>query len=189
MSRVAAAVVCTILLAGCPAEKPLATPEPRETASPSPTVAGQPGLPEAVAEVRAGILTAAAAGDYELLRAWLDPEVFLSDFGFGTEDEPDPIARWKEMGEKPLEIMAALLGMDYTEMDTNEGHLYQWPIYDAETKDIQEVRGSDREQFLTVMTRQELRRLVPDAEYGYIGPRLGILKDGTWWFFIMEPGP
>jgi hypothetical protein len=26
-------------------------------------------------------------------------------------------------------------------------------------------------------------------EYGYTSPRLGILEDGTWWFFILEGGP
>ena len=26
-------------------------------------------------------------------------------------------------------------------------------------------------------------------EYGYVNPRLGILADGTWWFFVLEGGP
>ena len=34
-----------------------------------------------------------------------------------------------------------------------------------------------------------LANVMPDAEYGYVGPKLGILKNGTWWFFILEPGP
>jgi hypothetical protein len=36
------------------------------------------------------------------------------------------------------------------------------------------------------MTEREFARLVP-YEYGYVGPRLGILADGTWWFFILNP--
>ncbi|MGH2806046.1 MAG: hypothetical protein ACRDKT_02100, partial [Actinomycetota bacterium] len=119
------------------------------------------------------------------LREWLEPNVFLSDFGFGF----DPTSRWERKGDAPLEIMAALLTMDYVESDTNEGHLFQWPVYDAETKSASDISPADRNKFLDVMTREEYRRLVPDAEYGYIGPKLGILKDGTWWFFIQEPGP
>jgi hypothetical protein len=26
-------------------------------------------------------------------------------------------------------------------------------------------------------------------EYGYTGPRLGILADGTWWFFLSGGAP
>jgi hypothetical protein len=26
-------------------------------------------------------------------------------------------------------------------------------------------------------------------DYGYTAPRLGILADGTWWFFVAEAGP
>ncbi len=85
--------------------------------------------------------------------------------------------------------MAALLNMRYVKRSTNEGRLYQWPIYDANTKSTRDIRPIDRKRFLAIMTRAQFRRLVPDAEYGYVGPRLGILKDGTWWFFLLEPGP
>ncbi|MGH2807332.1 MAG: hypothetical protein ACRDKT_08650, partial [Actinomycetota bacterium] len=60
-----------------------------------------------MAETRAGILAAAADRDYEALREWLEPNVFLSDFGFGI----DPTNRWEAKGDAPLEIMAALLAM------------------------------------------------------------------------------
>ena len=42
--------------------------------------------------------------------------------------------------------------------------------------------------FATVMSEGDLERLITD-EYGYTGPELGILKDGTWWFFLLEGGP
>jgi hypothetical protein len=134
-------------------------------------------------------LRAAEHEDYEMLRPLLDPKVFLSDFGFGTRDEPDPISRWAEMEEKPLETMAVLLDMQYTVEETNEGRLYRWPIYDAEYKTLGEMRVRDRRSFRSIMSKEELSRLISDAEYGYVGPRLGLLRDGTWWFFILEPGP
>jgi hypothetical protein len=149
-------------------------------------IATQRGLPPEVAEVRAGILGAAEHGRYEMLRPYLDPEVFLSDFGFGTRGEPDPIARWKALGPEPLEVMAALLAMGYEEMETNEGHLYEWPPYGPESHS-RDLRPRDRDRFLTIMSSPELRALF-GSETGYIGPRLGILRDGTWWFFILEPG-
>jgi hypothetical protein len=142
-------------------------------------------LPAAVADARDGILAAAADHDYEALREWLEPSVFLSDFGFGT----DPIDRWARRGDAPIEMMEALLGMRHETMPSNEGRLFKWPVYDAETKSLAAISARDRSAFLKVMTRAEFRRLVPNDEYGYTGPRFGILADGTWWFFIMRPGP
>ncbi len=175
--------------AACTSQEPLSDTSPPPTPSPSATVATQAGLPVEVAGVRAGILSAAENGDYEMLRPLLDPEVFLSDFGFGIADEPDPVARWAEMVEEPLAVMAAVLNMGYVEEDTNEGRLFRWPPYDAETSSLADISVRDRRLFLSAMSRTEFRRLIPNVEYGYVGPRLGILADGTWWFFILEPGP
>ncbi|MDQ3963686.1 MAG: hypothetical protein M3277_07225 [Actinomycetota bacterium] len=189
MSRSIGVLIVTGLLAACTADDPLRDSSPSAPPSSSATFAAQVGLTERAAEVRIGILNAAEHGDYEMLRPLLEPEVFLSDFGFGSHDEPDPITRWADMGDKPLRIMAALLQMSYEEEDTNEGRLFRWPIYDAETKALSDMSGRDRNVFRSLLTRSEFRRLVPDEEYGYVGPRLGILADGIWWFFILEPGP
>ena len=64
-------------------------------------------LPDPVAQTRAAILAAAKARDYDALEAVIDPEVFLSDAGFGV----DPVPHWRELGEAPLEAMETLLGM------------------------------------------------------------------------------
>lgn len=188
-----AIVVIVALLAACTPEEPPPEPvSPRLSPTPSPasaTIRPQPGLSEEAAEVRAQILAAAEHGDYELLRRVLDPEIFLSDFGFGTDAEPDPISRWAHMGPEPLQTMGALLQMDHRVQETNEGRLYRWPSYDENTQTMNEISARDRQLFRAVMTKRELRGLVPSEEYGYVGPRLGILDDGTWWFFILQGGP
>lgn len=123
-----------------------------------------------------------------MLRPLLDPGVFLSDFGFGA-DAPDPISRWQELGRDPLQMMAILLEMEHVVEETNEGVLYRWPTYDEETSSVDELRSTDKRAFRSVLSAREARRLVPDAEYGYVGPRLGILEDGTWWFFLLGGEP
>jgi hypothetical protein len=80
--------------------------------------------------------------------------------------------------------MAAVLRMPHVVRETNEGTLYQWPSYDANSR-ADDLSAEDRELFLTVMSKDELEQLIL-PELGYTGPRLGILADGTWWFFILK---
>ena len=136
-------------------------------------------------ETRDAILAAVDSGDYDALRPLIEAETFLSDFGFG--EEPDPAGRWEAMGSEPLETMGVLLRMSDVVRKTNEGTLHQWPSYDADSKPS-DLTAEDRQLFETVMSKHELEQALTD-EYGYIGPRLGILEDGTWWFFILEGGP
>jgi hypothetical protein len=159
--------------------------ETAPSASSGASEASAEGLPGPVAEKRAAILAAAESGDYGALRAEVKPEVFLSDFGFGSE--PDPAARWEEVGPEPLEIMGALLRMPHAVRETNEGTLYQWPIYDPNSH-AGDLSAGDRKLFLTIMSEDEVEDLIR-SEYGYTAPRLGILADGTWWFYILNRGP
>jgi hypothetical protein len=141
------------------------------------------GLPAPVSETRSAILAAAESGDYGPLQALVKPDVFLSDFGFGNE--PDPVGRWQELGPKPLETMGAVLRMPHAVRETNEGTLYQWPRFDANST-LQDLTGPERDLLLTFMTEDELTNaFLP--ELGYTGPRLGILANGNWWFLILEP--
>jgi hypothetical protein len=141
------------------------------------------GLPAPVSETRSSIVAAAESGDYGPLRALVKPDVFLSDFGFGTE--PDPVGRWQEMGPEPLETMGVLLGMPHAVRETNEGTLYEWPRFDTNSK-MEDLTGPERDVLLTFMTEDELiNAFLP--EYGYTGPSLGILANGNWWFLILEP--
>jgi hypothetical protein len=149
------------------------------------SVAPQPALPDPVSSKRAAILAAAEMGDYDRLRPLIDADVFLSDFGFGRER--DPTGRWQALGRRPLETMKVLLSMDYVVRETNEGTLYQWPRFGPDSS-ADDLSARERELFRTIMTPDELEALVL-PEYGYTAPRLGILAEGTWWFFIMESGP
>jgi hypothetical protein len=142
------------------------------------------GLPAAVEETRSAILAAAEKGDYNDLRAVVDPKVFLSDFGFGTGD---PVKRWQELGPNPLETMGVILRMSPSVRETNEGTLYQWPNYDPDSH-AGDLSAADRKLFRTIMSEEEVENLIL-PEVGYTSPRLGILTDGTWWFFIRESGP
>jgi hypothetical protein len=156
--------------------------EPTKTGFPaSSTVEGSGSF----SETRSAILAAVDNGDYAALRPLVEAEAFLSDFGFG--EEPDPVGRWEEMGPQPLETMGVVLRMRHVVRQTNEGTLYQWPSYDADS-DPDDLTPKDRDLFRTVLSEAELARLITD-EYGYTGPRLGILADGAWWFFLLEPGP
>lgn len=191
MNTTLAALLGAVLIIGActSATSPeAALPSPSTTNGPSVVERADKGFPSKVAEVRAAILLAAESGDYDMLRPLLDPEVFLSDFGFGP-DEPDPVSRWEAMGSQPLQMMSILLEMQHVVENTNEGVLYRWPTYDEETRSLSQLRDEDKRAFRSTIRSQDVRQLVPNAEYGYVGPRLGILADGTWWFFILEPGP
>jgi hypothetical protein len=143
------------------------------------------GLPEPVAKTRSAILAAAESGEYAPLREVVNPESFLSDFGFG--DEPDPVGRWEKMGPRLLETMATLLRMPHVVRETNEGTLYEWPRFNADSS-AGDVSAGEREALLTIMTEDELANaFLP--EYGYTGPHVGILADGDWWLFVSGGAP
>jgi hypothetical protein len=157
---------------------------PTDTAGATDTSAE--GLPGPVAATRATILGAAEDGDYDQLRSVLDQEVFLSDYGFGN-DQQDPIEAWSELGSRPLKTMSAVLRMRHVVRDTNEGTLYEWPRLNPDSEP-EDMTSAERELFLSFMSEAELEEAF-NPDYGYTAPRIGILADGTWWFFVAEPGP
>jgi hypothetical protein len=174
--------ILALVMPGCGSEK---SPSPGAAGSSGATGSAETsgeGLPAPVSETRSAILAAAESGDYEPLQALVEPDVFLSDFGFGNE--PDPVGRWQEIGPKPLETMGVVLHMPHAVRETNEGTLYQWPRFDANST-MEDLTGPERDLLLTFMTDDELTNaFLP--ELGYTAPRLGILADGNWWFFILE---
>ena len=177
-------LLAALTLASACGEEEKASPQaPAPTTSAAAT--SPPDVPPPVADTWQRIQDAIESGDYEQLQ-FLDRSVFLSDFGFGN-DQPDPIERWKDMGPEPLETMGAILRMPHAVKETNEGTLYQWPRFDPDLK-ADAIEPAEREAFLSFMSEDELvNAFIP--EYGYRGPRLGILADGTWWFFLSGGAP
>ena len=169
---------------GCGNEEAASPAAPAAPTSRTDTAAE--GLPAAVNDTRGAILAAAEAGDYAQLREVLDEEVFLSDYGFGSEQR-DPVSAWEEFGARPLQTMGALLRMRHFVRETNEGTLYQWPRLDPDSS-AEDMTSRERELFLSFMSEEELDEAF-NPDYGYTAPRLGILSDGTWWFFVADPGP
>lgn len=147
---------------------------------PVPTVEELPG---SVARTRAAILAAATAQDYDALEPLVDAEIFLSDAGFGV----DPVAYWRDLGTAPLEAMAVLLALPHTVRETNEGTLYQWPRFTADS-DPADMSAAERDALTTLLGESGLAASF-QAETGYVAPRLGVLADGTWWFFILDTAP
>lgn len=131
-----------------------------------------PGLPEAVAETRAAIMQAAETRDYDALPPLLNDE---------------QLAAWRTQGPKPLEIMDAVLRMPHQVRETNEGTLYQWPRL-GPNSEPGDMSDSERELFRRVMTDAEVESLI-NPDYGYTAPRLGVLADGRWWFFVLDRAP
>ena len=190
--RRVAAVLAIALLApvtACSGDDPASAPAeaPPETATATGSAAGAvptvEDVPDPVAQTHAAILAAAGAGDYDALEPLVDSETFLSDAGFGT----DPVAYWRGLGTAPLEAMAAVLALPHTVRETNEGTLYQWPRFTADS-DPAEMSAAEQDALRAILGERGLERAF-NAETGYVAPRLGILADGTWFFFVQNPAP
>ncbi len=134
------------------------------------------GLPAAVEETRAALLEAAETGDYEALTRYMS-DGFKYTFGVG---KPGGAADyWREQerrtGERPLEILAAILKMPYV---LSHGY-YVWPwAFTVESSDD-----------LSPHEVELLSPLGPPTHFfpegtGYLGWRAGIAPDGTWAFYV-----
>jgi hypothetical protein len=177
-----------VLFAGCGGREEAGSPQSstpsaiETSATTAPATTGE--LPEPAADTRSAILAAAAARDYDMLAPLLEPRLFLSDFGYGV----DPVAQWRDQGTEPLEAIETLLNMrPAAARETNEGRLYQWPRFTADS-DPGDMSPAEREALLSILGERELATaFLPET--GYTGPRIGILADGSWWFFLQESGP
>lgn len=167
--------------------------------SPEPTP--QPELPEAVAELRAQLIEAAVACDYEALAAIaVDAEHFNESFFIAPPDGTEGDARRAEFQEEaataellthwrraeaaghgPLRFLVELLNRPHAVNEDAEPSLFVWPsAFPYERWD--DVPTEDREA---------LRPLYDDdafedfAAFGsYQGYRVGITADGEWSFFV-----
>ena len=186
------ALVTLVLAAACTGDEPSTASEtstegPTETVlatDPRPELAPTvEELPDPVAETREAIQAAASALDYDALEQLVEAEGFLSDAGFGV----DPVTHWRELGTEPLKAMAVLLAMPHTVEETNEGTLYRWPRFTADSNP--EDMSTAEKDVLTSLLGESGLEAAFLPETGYTAPRLGILADGTWWFLILEAAP
>lgn len=186
------ALVALLLAVACTGDEPSSASETSTEGPAETVVATDPGpetapaveeLPDPVAQTREAILAAASAQDYDALEPLVEAESFLSDAGFGV----DPVTHWRELGTEPLEAMEVLLAMPHTVEETNEGTLYRWPKFTADS-DSEEMSAAEKDA-LTMLLGESGLEAAFQAETGYVAPRLGILADGTWWFFILEAAP
>jgi hypothetical protein len=161
MSKRVVALLALVLLAGCQND--------------------DAALPDPVSTTSAEILSAARERDYDALRPLIKPELFVSEY------MSDPVAAWRKLGDKPLRTMEVLLQMRHQVRETNEGTLYQWPRFGPNSKPG-DMSEDERRALRMIMSEAELRDAIL-PEQGYTAPRLGILADGTWWFFVLESGP
>jgi hypothetical protein len=153
-----------------------AVEQPTETVVPT-GPAPQEGLPPAVDDTRRALIRAAESRDYGALQKLIPKTGFTYTYGAGG----DPVAHWRELednGERPLETLAALLQLPYTEAQD----IYVWPwAYDL---DPAELTRREREM-LAAAGAATLDQLNQMAEFGhYLGWRVGIRPDGTWIFYV-----
>ena len=134
------------------------------------------GLPAAVEQTRAALVEAAEAGDDDALTPHMI-DGFRYTFGVG---KPGGAAEyWQELerttGERPLEILAAILKMPYV---LSHGY-YVWPwAYTVESSD--DLSPHEVELLAPLGAPG---RFFPEGT-GYLGWRAGIAPDGTWAFYV-----
>ncbi len=121
------------------------------------TVPAVEELPGPVAQTFAAIQLAASAQDYDALEPLVEAESFLSDAGFGV----DPVTHWRELGTEPLEAMAGLLAMPHTVEETNEGTLYRWPRFTADS-DPDDMSAAEKDALTMLLGESGLEPLSRD---------------------------
>lgn len=132
------------------------------------------GVPEAVEVKRAAIVEAARSGDEDAVAALAGAGFRYS---FGGPVEGGPAAYWRQSeaaGERPLEILAAILELPYT---LSQG-IYVWPF----AYDLTEDQLTAYETGLLNRLPEGVATFEPGG--GYFGWRAGIDPSGEWLFFV-----
>lgn len=141
-----------------------------------------PGLPDAVAETRREIATAAEACDFDQLNALarVGDEPFTFSFGGGG----NPASFWRRgerAGDEPLRFMAGVLRRPFETIETEGTRFYVWPsafAYDSWS----DVPADERDALRPLYGDQDFERF---SEFGgYFGYRVGIASSGEWMFFV-----
>lgn len=149
---------------------------------PPATAVGEPGPAEPIGDPvtarREAIRAAASRGDIDAVAALADDDTFTYSYG-ESGDFAGHLRRLEEAGERPLEVLAGLLGLPSTTAQ-GDPSLTVWPFaYDrryeslssAELTALEEVIGADA---------MEAYSQTGD----YLGWRVGIAADGDWVFYV-----
>ncbi len=146
---------------------------------------GDDTLPPVVAKMRADIIKAATAADYDALAELIDRNGKGVRYSFG--DGNDPIEAWRtaeQSGEnpKPLAALRLLLALQPGKQDLGGGSVqYAWPRAHAVDEPTDEML---REVAATgLYDLPTLQRMVQGGS-GYLGYRILITADGDWSAFV-----
>jgi len=158
---------------------PTTAPELDCSAAGMPQAEPQPDLPEVVAAMRADIVGAATACDYDALEALAGPRL-LTNFGGGGFES---FYTWRDQGDDMLDLMVSLLAMPHgLQVIEGQPDIYAWPA--AFTYDSwDEIPEQELEGLRDLYTDEELRQSEEFFD-GYALWRLGITEDGDWKFFL-----
>lgn len=144
-----------------------------------PGAEAQPGLPDAVATMRASIVEAAISCDYEALEALAGPQL-LTNFGGGGFES---FYTWRDEGDDMLDLMVTLMSMPHgLQVIEGQPDIFAWPAaFTYETWD--EIPADQIEALREIYTDEELSQSEEFFD-GYALWRLGITEDGDWKFFL-----
>lgn len=157
------------------------SPAARCSASNSPELRPQQGLPDAVAATRRAIAGAARACDYERLADLADAGNRQFSFTFGAAD--DPAEHWRqgeEENQQPLRFLVELLATPYRAA-LDEPAAYLWPSAYGYPS-WADVPEADRQALKPLYGEEEFSAF--ESVGSYIGYRIGISPDGEWLFFV-----
>lgn len=148
-----------------------------------PDVEPQPGLPQAVADIRQQIVTAAVACDYEALEALAADGELTYSFG----DDGDPSSFWRRREAErggdlgPLGFLAGILDRPHGVEEHDGTVRYVWPsAFSYPT--WSDVPEADRAALEPLYGDDDLESF---ARFGaYLGHRVVIEEDGTWTAFV-----
>lgn len=137
-----------------------------------------PGLPDAVADIRDDIASAASNCDLATLEAIGGDRLRTSFGGGGVEN----LRLWEEEGNGQLDTLVHILAMSHGVVEFDDGDtIYVWPAaFSHDSWD--DISDDELAELNAIYTAQELDQL---AGFGsYAGWRIGIDQEGNWLFFV-----
>ena len=149
-----------------------------------PVLYGEAGLPKPVARMRAQLLDAAHAGDFERLRMVLEGNEMLPTLTFG--EMTDPIDTLKAQSGDPdgyeiLAILIEVLEAGYVHADQGTAQeMYIWPYF-ARTP-LDRLTSEQKVELFQLVTAGDMIDMDVTGTWTFY--RVGIGPDGTLHYFV-----